>query len=87
MSAMKGISVREFARRDACDEKLVRRAIAGGFLERFRDGSLEPALVGTGWRKTNRRRGPANTTAHTADKSANTSGDFAKLSALIMDGK
>lgn len=50
-----GISVREFARRDGCDDKLVRRAIASGKLQPFPDGTLDPELVSTGWRKSNRR--------------------------------
>jgi hypothetical protein len=52
-----GISAREFARRDGCDEKLVRNGKLHGYLKAFPDGSLDPALVGTGWRETNRRRG------------------------------
>ncbi len=55
-----GLSQREFARRDGCDGALVRRAIKAGKLKPFDDGTLDPALVGTGWRKTNRH----------ADKSA-----------------
>ena len=51
-----GISIREFARQDGCDDKLVRRALANGRLSQLRDGSMDPALVGTGWRKSNRRK-------------------------------
>lgn len=65
MSApMAGISIREFGRRDGCDDKLVRRAIKSGRLVALSDGTIDPALVGTGWRKTNRRLPAA------ADKSA-----------------
>ncbi len=63
-----GISIREFARLDGCDERLVRRAIKGGSLAIGRDKTIDPALVSTGWRKTNRRRPQG---ADTADKSAN----------------
>lgn len=49
-----GISIREFARRDGCDDKLVRRAIKQGRLTPLDDGTLDPTLVGTGWRRTNR---------------------------------
>ncbi len=49
------LSVREFARRDRCDESRVRRAIRSGHLKRSPDGKLDAALVGTGWRETNRR--------------------------------
>lgn len=61
-----GIGIREFARRDECDDKLVRRAIQSGRLVAFSDGTLNPALVGSGWRKTNRQ----NTTI--ADKPVRT---------------
>jgi hypothetical protein len=50
-----GISIREFARRDGCDDKLVRRAIERGNIALQPDGSIDPALVGTGWRRNNRR--------------------------------
>ncbi|MFC7611748.1 hypothetical protein [Teichococcus aestuarii] len=66
-----GISIREFARREGCNDKLVRRAINGGFLGTLPDGSLDPALVGSGWRKANRH----------ADKAADTSADTADMSA------
>lgn len=49
-----GISIREFARREGCNDKLVRRAINGGYLKALPDGTLDPALVGSGWRKANR---------------------------------
>jgi hypothetical protein len=67
-----GISVREFARRESCDEKLVRRHIERGELTRFPDRSLDPALVGTGWCERNRRdsraTGNAADTADSAEK-------------------
>jgi hypothetical protein len=47
-----GVSLREFARRDACSEGLVRRAIAEGRLSALADGSIDPALAGTKWRKS-----------------------------------
>ena len=49
-----GISIREFARREGCDDKLVRRAIGRSALRTLSDGTLDPALIGSGWRKTNR---------------------------------
>ena len=60
------VSIREFARRDRCDESRVRRAIRSGHLKRSPDGKLDDALVGTGWRETNRRG------AETADKTPRT---------------
>ncbi len=50
-----GVSIREFARRDGCDDKLVRRALQTGHLLALPDGKLDPAFVGSGWRKENRR--------------------------------
>lgn len=51
------VSVREFARLDGCDDKLVRRAIKAGKLPISTDGKLDPALAGSGWRKRNRHPG------------------------------
>jgi hypothetical protein len=70
-----GLSIREFARREGCDDKLVRRAIQYGRLATLDDGSLDQALVGTGWRKSNRRSAdtaPADTADKAADKAADT---------------
>lgn len=66
---MAGISIREFARRDGCNDKLVRRAIDKGTLKTLADGSLDESLVGSGWRKTNRRNSQT-ANADTADKRA-----------------
>ena len=63
MSAPATVSVREFARLDGCDEKLVRRAIKSGKLRLSEDGKLDPALAGTGWRKANRRAADSADTA------------------------
>jgi hypothetical protein len=66
-----GLSIREFARREGCNDKLVRRAIQYGRLATLEDGSLDEALVGTGWRKSNRRAADT-ASADTADKPADT---------------
>lgn len=50
-----GVSRRAFAQLDGCNEKLVRRAISEGRLSVLDDGSLDPDLAGTGWRKSNRQ--------------------------------
>jgi hypothetical protein len=55
---MRGISQREFARRDGCDPKLVRRGLGQGKLIAFDDGSIDPELVGSPWRKGNFREKP-----------------------------
>ncbi len=49
------ISVSEFARREGCNEKQVRRAVEKGIFSKNADGRLDAALVGSGWRKQNRR--------------------------------
>ena len=58
MSAVR-IAYREFARREKCNDKLVRRAIAEGRLPRSDDKKLDAALVGTAWRKGNLATAPA----------------------------
>jgi hypothetical protein len=45
------VSRREFARLEGCDEKQVRRGIASGKLVADAQGNLDPAQVGSGWRK------------------------------------
>ncbi len=55
MSAPKPVSVREFARLDGCDDKLVRRGIKAGKLPVLDGGKVDATLAGTGWRKQNRR--------------------------------
>ena len=60
-----GISAREFARRDGCAHTLVNRAIKSGYFSRLPDGTLDPALVGTGWREENRRGGTVSTPVST----------------------
>jgi hypothetical protein len=46
---MASISIREFARRDGCDEKLVRRAITNGRLRKSGVG-VDESFVGSDWR-------------------------------------
>ena len=73
MSAL-GVSIREFARRSGCDEKQVRRGIASGKLKVQEDGSLDPDLVGSGWRR------PTKATRANADKNKTS----ANLSASLL---
>ena len=55
MSAVSAlISMNEFARRDRCDEKVVRRHVARGILKKI-NGKLDAALVGSDWPAGNRR--------------------------------
>ncbi|WP_338662616.1 hypothetical protein VQH23_21005 [Pararoseomonas sp. SCSIO 73927] len=76
-----GISIREFARREGCDDKLVRRAVQGGKLQAFRDGTLDPALVGSGWRRSNRHSSSGADTP--ADIPADTGADTPAVSAPV----
>ncbi|WP_260927389.1 hypothetical protein [Novosphingobium sp. 9] len=69
------ISIREFARRDGCDDKLVRRAVKSGKLRVSEDGRIDSALVGSDWRKTNRRA------ARSADTGPAKGADIQKVSA------
>ncbi|MFM0136846.1 hypothetical protein [Caballeronia grimmiae] len=59
------VTIREFAKREGCDEKQVRRAIKSGKLKLDKDGGLDLALVHSGWRKPIRSskgvRQPADT--------------------------
>lgn len=56
MTALEALSIREFARRDGCDEKIVRRKIISGHLKALPDGKVDALLVGTGWRARTSRR-------------------------------
>lgn len=73
------ISIREFARRADCDDKLVRRAIAGGFLVLSEGKTLDAALVDSQWRKRKRDRADTSPGADTGKK---TGADKAALSAV-----
>ena len=72
LSARGLVGIREFARLDGCNEKLVRRAIASGKLPASDDNKLDPALAGSGWRKANRRTADTSAvsaaTVRSADK-------------------
>lgn len=50
-----GITFREFGRRDGCSHVTVSNAVRDGHLVALADGSLDPKLVGTGWRERNRQ--------------------------------
>lgn len=45
------ISIREFARREQVSHTLVVQAITAGKLTKRADGGMDPALVGSGWRR------------------------------------
>ena len=58
-----GVSKSEFARREGCDESLVRRKVKSGHLVAFADGTIDPALVGSGWRKGSRKQSDSSDTS------------------------
>lgn len=65
------LSIREFARRAGCDEKVVRRKVVSEHLPRNDDGTIDAAYLDVDWRKGEEL--PADRSAPIAD----TSGDFA----------
>lgn len=54
--SLQGITQSEFARRDGCSPSYVQRAVNTKILPTFIDGSLDPNLVGTGWRSENQKK-------------------------------
>jgi len=93
MSAPQPVSVREFARLDGCNDKLVRRAIKEGKLPALADGKVDARLAGSGWRKQNRRTaGSADTPkmsaplVRTADKPGRKSAPTAEAAAEAAEG-
>jgi hypothetical protein len=81
MSAPRLVSVREFARLDGCDDKLVRRAIKAGKLPVSRDGKIDASLAGSGWRKQNRRSAGGADTSKMSAPSVRTADRRGKVSA------
>lgn len=53
---LEGISQSEFARRDGCSVSYVSQSIRAHKLSCYLDGSLDPNLVGTGWRRENEKK-------------------------------
>ncbi len=60
--AVIGISRSEFARREGCSQPLVSMAVKAGRLPVLPDGTLDPALVGSAWRASNREQNAARAT-------------------------
>lgn len=66
----KSLSIREFARRAGCDDKVVRRKIQSGHLPTDADGKLDPRYLDVDWRKGDPLpSAPASAAALSADKS------------------
>ena len=53
---MNEVCQREFARRENCSPKLVRNRLERGHPKADPEGTIDPALAGTGWRKANAER-------------------------------
>lgn len=79
------VSVREFARLDGCDDKLVRRAIKAGKLPISDDGKLDRALAGSGWRKQNRRTAGSADTGKMSAQGVRTNARAEKVPAPTAD--
>lgn len=54
--AVKGITVADFAKLENCSRRAVYDAIIAGRLLKLADGTLDPALVGSGWSAKNRQK-------------------------------
>lgn len=69
-SSSTGLSIRAFAKLDGCTHTTVRRAISGGKLPVFADGTIDARHAGGEWRQQNRRaeggtsRGTKGGTSH-----------------------
>jgi hypothetical protein len=61
--SVEGISIREFAKREGCDDKVVRRKIKSRHLPTLADGKVDPSLVGSAWRLQQVGASPVRTSA------------------------
>lgn len=80
-----GISIREFARRAGCDDKVVRRKLESGHLHRNSDGSLNPAYLDIDWRSGASL--PADTVGAFADSADGVSIEDIATRMVAADGK
>lgn len=66
------VTRREFARLEGCDEKQVRRALERGVLVANPEGKLDPAQVGSGWRRprVDSKEAPARVASGAVEKAA-----------------
>ena len=76
-----GISIREFAKRAGCDEKVVRRKVQTGHMTRRSSGKLDPAYLSVDW-----RRGE-HPTVRTADSSSTNADSLASLPLKYFEGR
>lgn len=68
-----GVSIREFARRAGCDDKVVRRKLESSHLPRNADGTINPEYLDVDWRKGEPL--PAGKAGGIADNADNPSDD------------
>ena len=80
-----GISIREFARRAGCDDKVVRRKVKTKHIHLLKDGTIDPAYLDVNWRSGDRL--PLSAQGQFADSSADTNGpQEAALAPVSADG-
>ncbi|TAA55285.1 hypothetical protein [Shinella sp. JR1-6] len=79
-----GISIREFARRAGCDDKVVRRKVKTKHIHLLKDGTIDPAYLDVNWRSGDRL--PLSAQGQFADSSADTNGPQEAALALVSAG-
>lgn len=81
-----GISIREFARRAGCDDKVVRRKVKTKHIHLLKDGTIDPTYLDVDWRSGDRL--PLSAQGQFADSSADISGlQQAALGSVSADGE
>ena len=82
------ISIREFARRDGCDERMVRKGIERGDLAKDpTTGKLDAAKVGTEWRSGNRDKAAAAPAARQVQPASGASASRPPRTRSTTDGQ
>ena len=80
-----GISIREFARRAGCDDKVVRRKVKSEHIHLLKDGSIDPSYLNVDWRSGARL--PLSASSEFADSNAGMNGlHEAALGLVSADG-
>ncbi|WP_432343381.1 hypothetical protein WMC41_11860 [Shinella yambaruensis] len=81
-----GISIREFARRAGCDDKVVRRKVKTKHIHLLKDGTIDPAYLDVNWRSGDLL--PLSAQGHIAVRDADTNGPLvAALGLMSADGE
>lgn len=79
-----GISIREFARRAGCDDKVVRRKVKTEHIQLLEDGTIDPSYLDVDWRSG---AGPHADSADEPDADADTDGlEAAAIKMVSADG-